>query len=139
MRVFLIRLCAAVGALTSVVAFAQAPVPSSAPAPVTPARLEYRSAFEGYRAYQEPEARSWRESNEEAGSLGGHVGQIKSRSASPSSLTSKPETAGAPPIAAPGAVQRSKPATSPPASGSRPSSASPAAKPASAAHEGHAK
>jgi hypothetical protein len=37
--------------------------------------VEYRSAFEGYRPYAEPELRDWRKSNEEVGAAGGHAGQ----------------------------------------------------------------
>ena len=139
MRVFLVRACAAAGALASAVAFAQAPVPSSVPAPVNPARLEYRSAFEGYRAYQEPEARSWRASNQEAGALGGHVGQMKSPSTSPPVTNAKPDTRGAPPLPAPPATQRSNPAAPHAESGSRATSVSPAAKPPGATPEGKAK
>jgi hypothetical protein len=40
--------------------------------------LEYRSAFAGYRSFEEPEGRNWRDANEEARMLGGHVGQLKS-------------------------------------------------------------
>ncbi len=33
--------------------------------------LSYRSAFEGYRAYDEPQLSSWREANELVGRIGG--------------------------------------------------------------------
>ena len=60
------------------VAFAQqAQLPAGTSASVATAPLEYRSAFDGYRAYQDPTARSWREVNEEAASLGGTQGIIK--------------------------------------------------------------
>jgi hypothetical protein len=36
--------------------------------------LEYRSAFEGYQRYAEPEVSRWRETNDEVGRVGGHVG-----------------------------------------------------------------
>lgn len=36
--------------------------------------VEYRSAFEGYRPYAEPELSDWRKSNEEVGAAGGHAG-----------------------------------------------------------------
>ena len=36
--------------------------------------VEFRSAFEGYRPYAEPELRDWRKSNEEVGAAGGHAG-----------------------------------------------------------------
>lgn len=34
--------------------------------------VEFRSAFEGYRPYADPERRDWRESNEQVGAAGGH-------------------------------------------------------------------
>ena len=45
--------------------------------------VEFRSAFEGYRAFVEPERRDWREANKEVGAAGGHAGQ-----------RSQPETSG---------------------------------------------
>lgn len=42
-----------------------------APAP------EYRSAFEGYRRYAEPEVAGWREMNQEVGRVGGHPGIVR--------------------------------------------------------------
>ncbi len=36
--------------------------------------VEFRSAFEGYRAFVEPERRDWREANKEVGAAGGHAG-----------------------------------------------------------------
>ncbi len=36
--------------------------------------LEYRSAFEAYRAFKEEELRDWRKANEEVGAAGGHAG-----------------------------------------------------------------
>ena len=36
--------------------------------------MEFRSAFEGYRAFVEPERRDWREANKEVGAAGGHAG-----------------------------------------------------------------
>src|SRR5688572_3436723 len=61
---------AAVAAACAAAALAQEPT----------GRLEYRSAFAGYRSFEEPEARNWRDANEEARMLGGHVGQMKSAS-----------------------------------------------------------
>ena len=91
MQVRHLFLGAAATALASVLAHAQAPSPSMASEPSSSARLEYRSAFEGYRAYQEPEARSWRASNEEAAALGGHAGHLKSPMKSTVPPASKPE------------------------------------------------
>lgn len=54
----------------SLVAFAQEPLPNGTSAAAASTCLQYRSAFERYRASQEPRARSWREANEKAASLG---------------------------------------------------------------------
>lgn len=37
----------------------------------------YRSAFEDYRRYREPELAPWREVNEEVARVGGHTGVMK--------------------------------------------------------------
>lgn len=34
----------------------------------------FRSAFEGYRAYAEPQPADWRKANEDVGAAGGHPG-----------------------------------------------------------------
>jgi hypothetical protein len=47
--------------------------------------VEYRSAFEGYRPYGDPEPRDWRKSNEEVGAAGQRPGQ------GPGAPTSKPQ------------------------------------------------
>jgi hypothetical protein len=44
--------------------------PRDAQAKVPP--VEFRSAFEGYRLYAEPELRDWGKSNQEVGAAGGH-------------------------------------------------------------------
>jgi hypothetical protein len=36
--------------------------------------IQYRSAFEGYRPYAEPERRDWRKANEEVRNTAGHAG-----------------------------------------------------------------
>jgi len=36
--------------------------------------VEFRSVFEGYQPYADPELRDWRKSNEEVGAAGGHAG-----------------------------------------------------------------
>ena len=36
----------------------------------------YESAFKDYQPYVEPEVARWRETNEEMGRLGGHVGHV---------------------------------------------------------------
>lgn len=51
--------------------------------------VEYRSAFEDYRRFAEPEQRDWRKSNEEVGSSGGHAGHKPGQG--PSAPSSKPQ------------------------------------------------
>lgn len=130
-----IRLLAAMGAAAFTVgAFAQqALVTSDTAALPSPARLQYRSAFEGYRPYREPEARSWRGSNEEAGSLGGHAGQLKPPGSAVSSERSTMQPAG--PARAPSEVA---PSSSSAASAPTPTPP-PSVKPMERGHEGHAK
>jgi hypothetical protein len=121
-----IRCLAAVGTVAfSLVAFAQqAPLPAGTSASVAPARLQYRSAFEGYRAYQEPTPRSWREVNEEVAALAGHAGHLKPAGTSTAPQVTKPDATGATGDAAPAAL---------PAAVAKPT------KPASAASEGNGK
>ena len=45
------------------------------PKAVAPAR-SYESVFKDYRPYVDPEVVRWRQSNEEMGRLGGHLGHI---------------------------------------------------------------
>jgi len=49
------------------------PVDPKVPVPAA----KYDSALEGYRPYEETGLRAWRESNEAAGALGGHRGQVR--------------------------------------------------------------
>jgi hypothetical protein len=51
--------------------------------------LEFRSAFEGYRAHAEPGLRDWRKSNDEVGAAGGHAGHRPGRGSG--TETSKPQ------------------------------------------------
>ena len=51
--------------------------------------VEFRSAFEGYRAYADQDLRDWRKSNEEVGAAGGHGGQRPGQG--PGSESSKPQ------------------------------------------------
>jgi len=67
MKVSFRRLLAAGATMSAAAALAQEP----------PTRLEYRSAFEGYRHFRQLEARAWRDANEEARALGGHSGHVK--------------------------------------------------------------
>lgn len=82
MKVLFGRLLAAGAVVCASATLAQGP----------PARLEYRSAFEGYRRFQEPEARAWRDANEEVRALGGHMGQAKAvAQPAPVSSTQSPQ------------------------------------------------
>ncbi len=49
----------------------------------------FRSAYEGYRPYAEPDLRDWRKSNEEVGAAGGHAGHRPGQGSG--SETSKPQ------------------------------------------------
>lgn len=51
------------------------PGPRDAQAKVPP--LEYRSAFDGYRAFADEELADWRKANDEVGAAGGHAGRHK--------------------------------------------------------------
>ena len=129
-----IRLLAAIGAAAFTVgAFAQqVPVASSTASRPSPS-LQYRSAFEGYRPYREPEARSWRESNEEAGSLRGHAGHLKPPASPVSSEKSAVQPAG--PATAPSEKAQPLSSAVSPATPTPP----PPVKPAGPGHKEHAK
>jgi len=58
------------------------------PKAAVPARA-YESAFRDYRPYADPEIVRWRQSNEEMGRLGGHVGQVP-RGTGPAKTGAKP-------------------------------------------------
>ena len=60
------------------------PDPADAKAAVT--SRPYESAFKDYRPYVEPDIARWRETNEEMGRLGGHVGHVPKSS----DVTAKP-------------------------------------------------
>lgn len=55
--------------------------PADPKVPVPEAK--YRSALGGYRPYEETKLRGWREANDEARALGGHMGQTRGRSQVP--------------------------------------------------------
>ena len=58
-------------------AAAQAPArPDPADPKAAVSSRPYESAFEDYRPYVDPEVARWRESNEEMGRLGGHIGHV---------------------------------------------------------------
>lgn len=66
----------ALAAATAGSAAAQArPDPTDAKAKAPP--VEYRSAFEGYKPYAEPELAPWRGVNDEVRRAGGHTGIFK--------------------------------------------------------------
>lgn len=50
---------------------ASAAAPANPAAAPSPARLEYRSALEGYQSYTDEKLLSWKESNDRVGSIGG--------------------------------------------------------------------
>ena len=54
--------------------------------------VEFRSAFEGYRPFADPELRDWRKANEEVGAAGGHAGHRPAPG--PGQPTSKPQPKG---------------------------------------------
>lgn len=138
---FVLSLLAA--AVATACAFTQAPSAPSSAVSVTPAGLEYQSAFESYRAYEELELISWERANDEAGALGGHGGHMKpAATPSPSqvpksedSAVSKKTPAAAAPAPAPSAQTRSPGAAPPQKASGSPASAAPAG----AGHAGHGK
>ncbi len=66
-----------VAALAPLIAAAQsAPGPDASDPKAAKPPAGYRSAFDGYRPYAEPDIARWREVNEEMGRLGGHVGHV---------------------------------------------------------------
>lgn len=67
--------------IASTAAAQNAPRPDPTDPKARTPKIEYRSSFEGYRPYKEPELASWREVNAEAGSLGGHRGQLQKQPA----------------------------------------------------------
>lgn len=63
------------------------PDPTDPAAKVPPAA--YRSAFEGYRPYADPQLRDWRTANDEVGAAGGHAGHRPGQG--PGQPTAKPQ------------------------------------------------
>ena len=51
--------------------------------------VEFRSAFEGYRPFAEPESYDWRRANEKVGATPGHAGHGPGKG--PGQPTSKPQ------------------------------------------------
>jgi len=57
--------------------------PASASASASVSAVPQPSALEGYRRYEQAPAIGWRQANEEAAALGGHVGQIRGKPPAP--------------------------------------------------------
>jgi hypothetical protein len=53
-------------------------------------RPVYRSAFEDYRPFREPEPAPWRDVNEEVARIGGHVGLMKKKDDKPAADSRRP-------------------------------------------------
>jgi hypothetical protein len=74
-----VRRAAACAAFLPVLAAAQAPAPSAAPDPLDAGAavppLQYRSAFSGYRAYEESPRADWREVNRTVDEVARKIGQ----------------------------------------------------------------
>jgi hypothetical protein len=90
------RIAIALAALAASSAGAQAP---ARPDPADPKagaaeRTAYESAFKGYRPYGDPEVARWRDSNEQAGRLGGHRGQVPQAPAASGKPEAKPQAPG---------------------------------------------
>jgi len=137
-------------AVAAACASMQTPPASGSAASVTSGGLEYQSAFESYRAYEELEPLSWQRANEDAGALGGHGGQMKPAATSMPSQVSKPDgaaeakkapaAAASPPAAAAQPAAVAAPQRTPaPAAQQKPSAAPAATAPAGAGHAGHGK
>ena len=147
MQLILQRSHLVLGLLAAAVATAcastQAPSAPNSAGSAFSSGLGYQSAFENYRAYEEPEPISWQRANDEAGALGGHVGQMKPAGTFTPAPVSKPEDAAgskktpAPAVSAPASAA---PTRSPTAAPLQKASGTPAtAAPASAGHAGHGK
>jgi hypothetical protein len=55
--------------------------------------VQYRSAFTEYQPYREPEIEKWREMNDQARDLGGHMGQAARPGSGDTKPATRPETA----------------------------------------------
>jgi hypothetical protein len=73
----LLRLIVGAYAAAATIAYAQIPV---TPAPSTGGqKLQYQSAFAGYRSFSEIETVPWRQANDELGAAAGHAGNAMNR------------------------------------------------------------
>lgn len=73
------------------------PLPSDPAAAVPPAG--YESAFGDYAPHREPEIASWRDLNDEAARIGGHIGSLRQsgvHGGKPSAGSASPSTAPSP-------------------------------------------
>jgi hypothetical protein len=69
-------------ALAAGTATAQAPArPDPADSAARAPAPTYRSAFESFRRLEEAPRRDWREANEEAARIGGHIGILREQAA----------------------------------------------------------
>lgn len=59
------------------------------PKAAVPARA-YEPAFKDYRPYADPEVARWRQSNEETGRLGGHLGHVSREAGATTKPGAKP-------------------------------------------------
>jgi hypothetical protein len=71
------RLLMGACATTAVVAYAQPPA-SSAPSGAGK-KLQYQSAFDGYRPFTDSGTVPWRRANDELGAAGAHAGHVMQR------------------------------------------------------------
>ena len=130
-------------AVATACASTQAPSAPSSVGPAFSSELEYQSAFENYRAFEEPELISWQRANDEAGALGGHVGQMKPAGTFTPAPVSRPEDAAGSkktPAAAASAPASAAPIRSPTAAPPQKPLGTPVtAAPAGAGHSGHGK
>jgi hypothetical protein len=80
-------------AVPCLIAGCTAAQPERRPLPADPRAkvpiVEFRSAFEGYRPFVDPEPYDWRKANEEVGATGGHAGRGPGEG--PGQPTSKPQ------------------------------------------------
>jgi hypothetical protein len=72
-------LLAALAAGNAVAQERKRPDPADPQAPVTP--VTFKSAFEGYRSLEEPKPTPWRDANDEAARVGGHIGILREQAA----------------------------------------------------------
>jgi hypothetical protein len=82
---FMLLACVAGGAAAQTTARPD-PADPEAAAPARP----YESVFKDYRPYVDPEVARWRQSNEEMGRLGGHMGHVPRTQGGPTKPAVKP-------------------------------------------------